>query len=170
MTDLDHRYMTPPFLRRVSTFSSPEGSTAVWHLRIAQPNVSHIAMPTVHSMEHFLGDHMQASSPVIRLVAPMGCQTGYYIVAVGTADFDDMAALLEDALKATIASVEVPHANTRDCGWAEHHSLAGAHDLAAWLLSRRADWSAATLHADEDCGHPASGNDILLSRQRTEEA
>jgi S-ribosylhomocysteine lyase len=150
MADIDHRFMTPPSLRIVDERAGSDGDRVfVWDLRIAQPNVSNIAMPVVHSMEHFLGSYLKGASEAIVAVAPMGCQTGFYIVAVNIGTFDEMASLLEKALASVSGATEVPLSNVRQCGWAENHSIAGAQDLADWLLRRRPDWAEASSAAEE---------------------
>jgi|ERR1035438_3277497 S-ribosylhomocysteine lyase len=142
MADLDHRFMTPPSLRIVDQRAGAAGDQVfVWDLRIAQPNVSHVAMPVVHSLEHFLGSYLKDSSPAIVAVAPMGCQTGLYIVAINIGTFEDMAALLERGLASVAEAADVPLANVLQCGWAQNHSLAGVQELAAWLLRNRSGWA-----------------------------
>lgn len=140
MADLDHRLMTPPSLRVSEQRSTPSGDHVFqWDLRIAQPNVSHIDMPIIHSIEHFLGTYLR-EHPAIATVAPMGCQTGFYIVSIGLGEFSAMADLLAQALKRVGSATEVPLANPIQCGWAENHTLEGAQRLAAWLLHRREKW------------------------------
>jgi len=145
MADIDHRFMTPPSLRVSERRRTPSGDEVVqWDLRIAQPNVSHIAMPIIHSLEHFLGSYLRSNSDRITTVAPMGCQTGFYIGAIGISEFDEMAELLAGALEAVGTATEVPLANPVQCGWAENHTLDGAQRLAAWLLLRRDEWHRAS--------------------------
>lgn len=118
---------------------SMAGAGYVWDLRIAQPNVSHISMPVIHSIEHFLGSILRDSSKVL-VVAPMGCQTGFYIVTLGISEFNEISELIAGALQSILDATEVPLANTTQCGWAVNHSLAGAKNVAGWLLSRRHEW------------------------------
>jgi len=133
--------MTPPSLRVTGQRPAPSGEiTYIWDLRVAQPNVSHMAMPVVHSMEHFLGTYLRSASGQVIAVAPMGCQTGFYIVTTGIGGFGQMSELLADALGAVASATAVPVANPVQCGWAENHTLSGAQELAAWLLRRRAEW------------------------------
>ncbi len=70
----------------------------------------------------------------------MGCQTGFYIVSIDLDDFDIMAGHLSAVLNDVLLATEVPLANNRECGWAEHHSLVGAQEVASWLLRRYTDW------------------------------
>jgi S-ribosylhomocysteine lyase len=77
----------------------------------------------------------------VLLAAPMGCQTGFYIVTMGMSDFDTLKQLIISALEAILDAAEVPLANVEQCGWAENHTLAGAQRLALWLFDRRNTWA-----------------------------
>ncbi len=141
MADLDHRFMAPPFLRVSDRRTTPSGDEVFqWDLRLAQPNVSQVAMPVIHSLEHFLGTLLRSASDKVITVAPMGCQTGFYLGTIGIGDFEEMADLLAEALVAIGEADSVPLANTTRCGWAENHTLVGVQALAGWLLSRRSEW------------------------------
>jgi S-ribosylhomocysteine lyase len=150
MPDIDHALMSPPSLRIQHEQRGTAGDGYVWDLRIAQPNVSHISMPVIHSIEHFLGTILRESSPKILVVAPMGCQTGFYIVTLGISDFTEISELVASALRSILDAAEVPLANTTQCGWAENHSLAGAKNVARWLLSRRHEWGSPAVAPDAD--------------------
>lgn len=142
----DHLNMTPPSLRLNKTKQLDNSCTiSVWDLRLSQPNVSYLASGALHSMEHFLNVFLVEMCPDIINVAPLGCQTGFYIVAVNLGDFNMLAQALEKSLKKILVAVEVPLANEHQCGRAENHSLRGAQNLARWLLSRREEWSKAVM-------------------------
>lgn len=141
--DLDHRHMTPPFLRESHRLEVPGGpAVAVWDLRVGQPNVTRLPRNVLHSVEHalitFLREH-----PAIVHAAPMGCGTGFYIVTLATLDFPALAPLVADALRRLERATEVPAANTVQCGAAADHSLTGAQEVARWLLSRQDEWAQA---------------------------
>jgi S-ribosylhomocysteine lyase len=141
MPDIDHRAMTPPSLRITHHMLGPAGDQIfTWDLRLAQPNVSHVGMPVVHSFEHFLGTYLRQMADYVVLAAPMGCQTGFYIITVGMGDIDTLKQLVISALERILGAAEVPLANVEQCGWAENHTLAGAQRLARWLLDRRGTW------------------------------
>lgn len=144
MPDINHHFMTPPSLRIQQSYGTPAGDEVyVWDLRVAQPNVSHVAMPVVHSLEHFLATYMRQASEKVLAVAPMGCQTGFYIVVMGIGNFDEISSVLAGALERVDGASEVPVADSVHCGWAENHSLVGAQEVARWLLRRRSDWPSA---------------------------
>ena len=140
MADLDHRSVEPPYLRMTDIRKTSRGDIFVWHLRIGQPNVAQIATPVMHSVEHFLGDFMVAASSEVITVAPMGCRTGLYVATTIDA-FDEVAELLAAVLEQVLRATAVPHADPVQCGWAENHSLAGAQEVARFLLNRRSGWA-----------------------------
>lgn len=145
MPDLDHRIMVAPFLRIVDQRQTPSGDpVAVWDFRVAQPNKEPEEMAVLHTLEHFLGVHLKATSASVIDVALMGCQTGFHITATITV-FREMAAMLAAALHAVTTAREVPLANEIDCGRAANHSLMGAQALAETLLAARSDWLRATI-------------------------
>jgi S-ribosylhomocysteine lyase len=140
--DLDHHLMTPPFLRvKESRTFSEATPIAVWDLRIAQPNVSHVSDAALHSMEHFLGVLLPKYEPGVLNVAPLGCLTGFYIVTCGVKEPGALQVGLRKALEEVLVATEVPLANERDCGWAENHTLRGAKNLARWLLLQQSEWT-----------------------------
>lgn len=138
MPDLDHRLMAPPFLRVQQEFSGHP--VQVWDLRICQPNVSTVNVCVLHSMEHFLSTSLREMSESVVAVAPLGCQTGLYIVTARAISFDDLAGLVADSLKAILSADAVPLADVVHCGAAGNHSLSGAKVLAEWLLHSRTEW------------------------------
>lgn len=110
MPDLDHRFVRPPYLYLMDRRVSPSGDRGeLWHLRVSQPNVGHIPPPVRHSTEHFLIHLLRAASSHIVLAAPMGCDTGFYISALGENTWDSIAAQVADALTIAtkVMSVEV---------------------------------------------------------------
>lgn len=153
MSNVDHRLMNPPSLTITKQWKSTSGDVlSLWDLRISQPNISYIPSPTVHSIEHFLGSLLPELSEDVILVAPMGCQTGFYLVTKRLDQFDAMKALVTEAFRRIGNASETPLANTLECGWAENHSLEGAKSVAHWMLSRQADWHINTHPANDFAG------------------
>ncbi|NKQ55019.1 S-ribosylhomocysteine lyase [Amycolatopsis sp. K13G38] len=141
MADLDHRFVVPPYLRITERKKTSSGDEVyLWQLRLSQPNVAQVSMPVVHSFEHFLGDTLRATREDVINIAPMGCQTGFYIAAM-IDDYEQMAELIAGVLASIGAATSVPLADPVHCGWAENHSLIGVQELAAWLLRQRSEWA-----------------------------
>jgi len=142
MADIDHRFVAPPYLRATKTIKGGAGDTVtVWDLRIAQPNVSHLGMRSIHSLEHFMGTLLPDALSAIVNVGPMGCQTGFYITTLNLEEYDVLEQCLAQALEDVGKATEVPLANNVQCGWAENHTLVGAQNVASWLLLLRKQWA-----------------------------
>ena len=143
--NLDHRTVVAPYIRLADHKVLPAGDVlSKYDVRFTQPNVVHLEMPVVHSLEHLFAEHSRNHSAKVVDFSPMGCQTGFYLILQGEwpdAEVHDLvAATLGDILQAT----EVPAANEVQCGWGANHTLAGAQAAAATFLDERAEWSTVT--------------------------
>lgn len=142
--NLDHRAVAAPFVRVADEKTLPGGAVLTkYDVRFAQPNVAHLEMPTVHSLEHSMAEHMRDVVGNVIDISPMGCQTGFYVAVVNQHEqggydgfLDTLAATLERVTQAT----EVPAANEVQCGWAASHTLEGAQQAAAGFLAKRDEW------------------------------
>ena len=140
--NLDHRLVAAPYIRLADRKVLPHGDVIVkFDIRFTQPNVAHLEMPTIHSLEHLFAEKSRNHSDRVLDVSPMGCQTGFYLMLQGDHSFDDVAALVEATLTDVLNATEVPAANEIQCGWGANHSLAGAQDAARTFLTARDTWS-----------------------------
>ena len=143
--NLDHRTVLAPYVRIADRKQLPGGDALTkFDVRLTQPNHSHLASETVHSLEHLMAEHMRNHSDDVLDVSPMGCRTGFYVLLVGDHSPDGFARVLEATLRDVIAADQVPAANEVQCGWGAHHSLAGAQQAARELLDQRATWGQVT--------------------------
>jgi S-ribosylhomocysteine lyase len=138
LRDYDHTTVKAPYLYCAEA-DRPDGTT-LWHYRTAQPNQECIPAATLHSFEHFLIYLLRALDDRIVIAAPMGCGTGFYIVASNLSDFYTMAELVANALESVLDAKHVPCADEVHCGNAAMHDLPGAQDLARRLLDQRDEW------------------------------
>ncbi|HWS59254.1 MAG TPA: S-ribosylhomocysteine lyase [Actinotalea sp.] len=143
--NLDHRTVVAPYVRLADRKVLPAGDViSKYDVRFSQPNVEHLEMPVVHSLEHLFAEHSRNHSDKVVDFSPMGCQTGFYLILQG--DWSDAAA--QDLIRATLEDVtratEVPAANEVQCGWGANHTLQGAQDAARAFLDRRSEWSRVT--------------------------
>lgn len=139
--NLDHRAVAAPFVRIADRKDLPGGDVLVkYDVRFKQPNVEHMEMPTVHSLEHMLAEHLRNHTDALIDFSPMGCQTGFYALMLGV-ETDEFLEILEKGLNDVINATEVPAANEVQCGWGDSHSLEGAQEAARELLSKRDEWS-----------------------------
>ena len=80
--ELDHRKLKAPHvkLRALTTGENGDGVYSV-DLRINQPNMEYLSTTELHSFEHFLLQGFKKYMPQNFIsVAPMGCQTGFYLI------------------------------------------------------------------------------------------
>ena len=140
--NLDHRTVAAPYVRLADTKKLPAGDVIQkYDVRFTQPNVAHLEMPTVHSLEHLFAEHSRNHSERVIDFSPMGCQTGFYLILQGEWAYDDVLGLVQDTLTDITTATEVPAANEVQCGWGANHTLSGAQDAARTFLAARDEWS-----------------------------
>ncbi|GAA4777539.1 S-ribosylhomocysteine lyase [Microbacterium gilvum] len=140
--NLDHRIVAAPYLRLADRKQLPAGDVIVkYDVRFAQPNVAHLEMPTVHSLEHLFAEKSRNHSDRVIDFSPMGCQTGFYLILQGEHSVDEVAALVQATLEDILAADEVPAANEVQCGWGANHTLDGAQRAARAFLAERDAWT-----------------------------
>jgi len=141
--ELDHRRLKAPHvkLRSLTRGANGDGVYAV-DLRINRPNNDEYMSTTeLHSFEHFLLYGFQTYLPHNFIsVAPMGCQTGFYLILLNEGNADTICDIYENILNDILVATEVPYANIEQCGHYENHNLELAQDVARKLLSARAEW------------------------------
>jgi S-ribosylhomocysteine lyase len=139
--NLDHRTVAAPYVRVADTKRLPGGDVLTkYDVRFCQPNVAHLEMPVVHSLEHTFAEHVRNHSGDVIDFSPMGCQTGFYLILQGEWAYDDVLALVEDTLTDITTATEVPAANEVQCGWGANHTLEGAQEAARTFLGAREEW------------------------------
>lgn len=143
--NLDHRTVAAPYVRVADRKVLPQGDVITkYDVRFTQPNVAHLEMKAIHSLEHLFAEKSRNHSESVIDFSPMGCQTGYYLIMQGEPDVGTVANLIEATLTDVLQATEVPAANEIQCGWGENHSLADAQDAARAFLAQRAVWEQVT--------------------------
>lgn len=143
--NLDHRTVQAPYVRVADRKQLAHGDVLTkYDVRFTQPNVAHLDMKAIHSLEHMFAEHSRNHSSAVIDFSPMGCQTGYYLILAGEPDLPAVMDLVEATLNDVVAATEVPAANEIQCGWGANHSLEGAQDAARAFLAKRGEWSQVT--------------------------
>jgi S-ribosylhomocysteine lyase len=143
--NLDHRTVAAPYVRVADTKHLPGGDVLTkYDVRFCQPNVDHLEMPVVHSLEHTFAEHVRNHSDDVVDFSPMGCQTGFYLLLVGEHPYEEVLDLVATTLQDVVDATEVPAANETQCGWADSHTLDGAQEAARAMLARRDEWAQVT--------------------------
>jgi S-ribosylhomocysteine lyase len=139
--NLDHRAVRAPYVRIADRKELPGGDVLVkYDVRFTQPNVGHLDMPAVHSIEHLTAELMRNHTDQLIDFSPMGCQTGFYLILQGEHSSEEVAELVGATLADFADSIEVPAANETQCGWGANHTLEGAQQAAAAFLAKRDEW------------------------------
>lgn len=143
--NLDHRTVAAPYIRLADRKVLPNGDViSKFDIRFTQPNVAHLEMPVIHSLEHLFAEKSRNHSDQVIDFSPMGCQTGFYLILQGDHEFADVAKLVETTLTDILDATEVPAANDIQCGWGANHTLDGAQSAAREFLAKRAEWEQVT--------------------------
>src|SRR5699024_6679638 len=138
---LDHRIVAAPYMRVGEVRPLVSGGVVTkFDLRFRQPNVAHLEMPTLHSIEHLLAGFLRDHSDNVIDISPMGCQTGFYIAIDGEFTTEQMAELPSAALGDLLEADHVPASNEGQCGGAAAHSLTGAQAAGRDFLAGRDTW------------------------------
>ena len=143
--NLDHTKVKAPFVRLADRKHLPHGDViSKYDVRFTQPNVAHLEMDTVHSLEHLFAELSRNHSDAVIDFSPMGCQTGFYLMLAGEPSDEEVRELVETTLRDVLAATQVPAANEVQCGWGAHHTLTGAQAAAAEILAHRDEWAQVT--------------------------
>jgi S-ribosylhomocysteine lyase len=140
--ELDHRDVKAPYVRLASYTIGEHGDVVYFFdIRITQPNMTYLSTTEMHSMEHLLLAGFRKYLPAHFVsVAPMGCQTGLYLVLLNEGRAETILAVYKMILKDIVQEKSVPYADIRECGHWENHDLAAAKAVARDLLERESSW------------------------------
>lgn len=139
--NLDHRSVQAPYIRVADKKVLPHGDVITkYDVRFTQPNVAHLEMKAIHSLEHLFAENSRNHSSSVIDFSPMGCQTGYYLILNGEPDLPAVMELVESTLNDVLKAEEVPAANEVQCGWGANHSLEAAKQAASDFLAKRSEW------------------------------
>jgi S-ribosylhomocysteine lyase len=139
--NLDHRTVAAPYVRVADVKELPGGDVLTkYDVRFTQPNVAHLEMPVVHSLEHSMAEASRDLADDVVDISPMGCQTGFYVLRSSAPDVPGTIELVAGTLARVLEQTEVPAANEVQCGWGASHTLEGAKEAAAAMLAAKDTW------------------------------
>ena len=140
--EVDHRQVKAPYVRLSSYTVGTKGDVVYFFdLRITQPNTTYLSRTELHSLEHlYLAGFRKYLPANFICVAPMGCQTGLYLVLLNEGRAEKVLEAYEHILNDILAETSVPYADIKDCGHFEDHDLAAAQTVAGRLLDCKASW------------------------------
>ncbi len=140
--EVDHRSVKAPYVRLSSYTAGEKGDIVYFYdLRITQPNTTYLSTVELHSLEHlFLAGFRKYMPANLICVAPMGCQTGLYLVLLNEGRAEQVLGVYERILNDILNETSVPYASISDCGHYENHDLEKAKAIARQLLDCRPAW------------------------------
>ncbi len=138
--NLDHTKVVAPFIRVADVKALGGVTLTKYDIRFCQPNVEHLEMPTIHSIEHSFAEYSRNHADDIVDFSPLGCQTGFYLLRSSEPDLEGTMDLVETSFRDILTADSVPAANEVQCGWGESHSLDGAKTAVQAMLDKRESW------------------------------
>jgi S-ribosylhomocysteine lyase len=138
---IDHRIVKAPYIR-IEKFKKGINGDNVYQLdfRLTQPNKKYIDPIVLHSLEHYLLVGLQKYMESFVTVAPMGCQTGMYLVFLNECDAFRICDCIEKILQEMMLSTEVPLSDIVHCGQATFHDTDKTKLFIQKLLDERNNW------------------------------
>ena len=100
--------------------SRQDGDVLTWDIRMKKPNQGdYLTTGAAHTLEHLFATYARNSAVKdgVIYVGPMGCRTGFYLVAFGELESADVA----DLVRRMFAFIrdfegEIPGAKPEECG------------------------------------------------------
>lgn len=135
---LDHNKVQAPYVRLAGVKETPKGDKIEkYDLRFTQPNQQVMQTGAVHTLEHLLATYMRGHLEGIVDISPMGCRTGFYMVALGEPGPQKVLKAFESTLKEVAAHDEpVPGVSELECGNYRDHDVTGAKAWAKQVLDQ----------------------------------
>ena len=107
-------------LDRGMYLSRQDGDVLTWDIRMKRPNHGdYLSTGAAHTLEHLFATYARNSAfqDSVIYVGPMGCRTGFYLVAFGELESADVA----DLVRRMFAFIrdfegEIPGAKPEECG------------------------------------------------------
>ncbi|EZH66088.1 S-ribosylhomocysteine lyase [Geomicrobium sp. JCM 19038] len=127
--ELDHTKVKAPYVRQAGVqHIGTDGIVHKFDIRFAQPNVTNLNPPEIHTLEHLLAIHIREYTEAydhIEIIdlSPMGCQTGFYLIVDGPAQVTEIIDILEKTMTRGLQYDYVPAATELECGQAKLHDL-----------------------------------------------
>ncbi|GAK05303.1 S-ribosylhomocysteine lyase [Geomicrobium sp. JCM 19037] len=142
--ELDHTKVKAPYVRQAGVqHVGTDGVVHKFDIRFAQPNITNLNPPEIHTLEHLLAIHIREfAEPYDHIeiidLSPMGCQTGFYLIVDGKATVPEIIDILEKTIQKGLEYDYVPAATELECGQAKLHDLDEAKKwMNYWLQQDR---------------------------------
>lgn len=133
---LDHTIVKAPYVRLAGEEVHGQGRVSKYDLRFLQPNKAEMPTAAVHTLEHLLATKMRDYLTGIIDISPMGCRTGFYMIAWDFIPVEEVRNALVRVLELIIEETHVPAVSAKECGNYKDHSLFSAKEFAKLVLEQ----------------------------------
>jgi len=135
---LDHKKVQAPYVRLAGVKETPRGDKIEkYDLRFAQPNQDALSTGAIHTLEHLLATYIRSHLEGVVDISPMGCRTGFYLVALGEPGPEKVLEAFEETLQDVVNHNEsIPGVSELECGNYRDHDPAGAKQWARQVLEK----------------------------------
>ncbi len=134
--ELDHTKVKAPYVRKCGRLEGQKGDIVTkFDLRFTQPNVKDMPTAAVHTIEHFLAGFMREKMDGIIDISPMGCRTGFYLIAWGEREPKEVIEALDYSLNKILNEEVIPASNEIQCGNYRDLSLFSAKEYVKNVLN-----------------------------------
>ena len=132
-------------LKKGMYISRIDGDVVTYDIRMKLPNGGeYLSTGSAHTFEHLFATFARNSAfgQDIVYVGPMGCRTGFYLLARATLSYENAIALVKASMK-FIAEYdgEIPGNKKEECGNYLDHDLDGARELAKEIRAVLEGWT-----------------------------
>jgi S-ribosylhomocysteine lyase len=122
-------------LKKGLYISRVDGDVVTYDLRMRVPNAgNYLDNAALHSFEHLFATYARGSQygDAIIYVGPMGCRTGFYLLARDCLSREAVIKLLQEACSfAAHYEGEIPGSREEECGNCRDHDRKGAQKIGA---------------------------------------
>ena len=132
--ELDHTKVKAPYVRKAGEDERNGVKITKFDLRFLQPNEKEMTTGAIHTIEHFLATFMRKKMDGIIDISPMGCRTGFYMIAWGDVYVDTVIDTLNYALNKILEQDIIPATTAKECGNYRDHSLFAAKEYIKEVL------------------------------------
>lgn len=132
--ELDHTKVKAPYVRKAGEDERNGVKITKFDLRFLQPNEKEMPTGAIHTIEHFLATFMREKMDGIIDISPMGCRTGFYMIAWGDVYVDTVIDTLNYALNKILEQDIIPATTAKECGNYRDHSLFAAKEYIKEVL------------------------------------
>lgn len=137
---LNHDAVKAPYVRIAGQETGPDGGKVTkFDLRFVQPNQAALPTAAIHTMEHLIAAYIRDYMPNIIDVSPMGCRTGFYMIAWGERSVAEATEAITKTLTDIVNSKweDIQGTERQECGNYRDHSLWGAQQYAQEILEQK---------------------------------